>query len=409
MPSLRITIVDHDRGESRQQRFGASPVRIGRDSGNELHLPFPFVSRWQAVVRFDRSGANLHDLGSANPLRLGGERIAREGVVPIHGVLTVTLGHLELRVELRADEDAPTLRAIGGPGDPDAPLAIDGELASDPSIARDGGGRPQAALRRLREPHEALTAARAAWTRALEHELRGFDDDEAGRAAKSLLRREVEAWGAPWGPSTAGTRASEGPSAISFAGELALHLMPRGPTPTTVEEARRLGDRIVRAIQALASSTVELQRVWASERAELGVADLSPSQAPLDVDADALLEALLDPRDLSDITPERVVEATAGLQEHVRALIRSSREAARQLAERLAPAAIAGGGQELWPGGARARWRRYCDHYRELCGDDGARIGGVFRALMVESYRRALDSGARWARQAGRAATGPAR
>ena len=105
---------------------------------------------------------------------------------------------------------------------------------------------------------------------------------------------------------------------------------------------------------------------------------------------------------IEEISGNNVIDAGAGLQEHVRALIRSSREAARQLAERLSPAAIAGAEPELWPGSGRARWQRYCEHYRELCGDDGARIGGVYRALLADAYRRALDSGARWSRVAAR-------
>lgn len=411
MPSLRITIIDHERGESRQQRFGASPLRIGRDSSNELHLPFLFVSRWQAVIRFDRERATLFDLGSQNPLRLGGERIARGAKVAIRGTMTVTLGSLELRIEHRPDEDAPTLRVIGGPGDPREPMAIDGELCSDPSLPREGTAadrarashRAHAAIRRLRGLHEALRASQEAWKSGLARELAAFDESDGDRAARTMLRREIDAWGAGEGAFVGGPRTSEGPSAVSFASELALHLTPRSQPPQTVEAARRFGERVVKALQVLAATQVELQQVWAREREELGVADDShegDDASPIGVDAAALIEALLDPHGLSDITPERVIDAGVGLQEHVRALIRSAREAARQLAERLSPAAIAGAEQELWPGSGRARWQRYCEHYHELCGDDGARIGGVYRALLIEAYRRALDSGARWSRRA---------
>ena len=66
--SLIVTVVDHESHRQKRHEFKRSPVRFGRDPGNELHLPYKFVSSWHAVAKFDGRSARVEDLGGANGL-----------------------------------------------------------------------------------------------------------------------------------------------------------------------------------------------------------------------------------------------------------------------------------------------------------------------------------------------------
>ncbi|MEM7158114.1 MAG: type VI secretion system-associated FHA domain protein [Myxococcota bacterium] len=102
MRPVVITVFDSEAGTTADHTFGSSPVRIGRNPLNDLPLPFPFVSGWHAVVRFDDGQAKFFDLGSTNGTLLNGRKIQAGEAVVVGDMLSVTIGKLELRFN-RAD------------------------------------------------------------------------------------------------------------------------------------------------------------------------------------------------------------------------------------------------------------------------------------------------------------------
>ncbi len=77
---------------SEQSRF-----TIGRDSGCDMVLPDPTVSRWHAGLRRERSGWLLDDLGSTNGTLLNGWRVrawvpVRDGDLVSFGAVTFVVG-----------------------------------------------------------------------------------------------------------------------------------------------------------------------------------------------------------------------------------------------------------------------------------------------------------------------------
>ncbi len=81
-------------------------VKMGRSSGNEIHIPDKSVSRRHAEIFFDNGIYNIRDLGSANGTKVDGHRVLSGGT-PLHSGAQIQLGHntiLEFQVE-NVDED----------------------------------------------------------------------------------------------------------------------------------------------------------------------------------------------------------------------------------------------------------------------------------------------------------------
>jgi predicted component of type VI protein secretion system len=74
-------------------------VRIGRSPFASLRLREPFVSEWQAVVRFHGERTTYLDLGSKNPTRIHGRPVERNVEVVLDENTEVCIGSLRLRFE----------------------------------------------------------------------------------------------------------------------------------------------------------------------------------------------------------------------------------------------------------------------------------------------------------------------
>lgn len=139
MGSVQITVFESDAGTTSEYSFDSSPVRIGRNPLNDLTLPFPFVSGWHAVVRFDERGAKFFDLGSTNGTLHNGRRIAAGESVAVGDGLSLTIGKVELRIrQAQASQPAHV------PGHPPMGPAYPAPLAPMPEqdAPRSGGTMP---------------------------------------------------------------------------------------------------------------------------------------------------------------------------------------------------------------------------------------------------------------------------
>ncbi|MEZ4385229.1 MAG: FHA domain-containing protein, partial [Nannocystaceae bacterium] len=197
MPSLRITVIDHQQGSRRQHRCSSSPLRIGRDPSNDLVLAEPFVARWQAVLRFDAEGLTICVLSGSNPLRRGGRPLATGSQIELGAREVLTLGTLELRLDHRPEEGAAVGPVRSGPPHPEEGAMITGPepAASGPVAAVE---RAKAALERLRAEHLRVAAATRAWDEDCDRALAALErdvGDPSADAAAALLRRELAALG----------------------------------------------------------------------------------------------------------------------------------------------------------------------------------------------------------------------
>jgi len=391
VPTLRITVIDHDRGGRQQHRTCRSPVRIGRDKSNDLVLAAAFVARWQAVLTFDAQGVSIVALGASNPLRHNGRALSPGVSVELAHADGLTLGGLEIRVSLRPDEGAAAQVTRAGPPSPDEGSALAGTLAVAPRADASPLERVQAIVPQLAQLHRQAAAAVQSWDDACAAELDRFaeltHDNPEERTAQALLREQIAALG----PLVERWRAPPGPELLNARGlisELALELIPDLPPPREEATIRRFLRRTAGAVQTLAAMLLELQAIWSDERTRLGIKTSKSADGPLQLSPAQLIERLVDPESARPVTDTALLEAAVGMQDHVRALVRSAETAALELAHRLAPRAFDHGHARVFPWRSASAWRAYRETYRRLCGEDGRRAATTLRTLLREAYTR---------------------
>lgn len=82
--------------------FTYSPVRIGRNQLNELHLEDPIVSQWHALVRFDeiQGTVAIMDLGSTNGTAINGVMLHPHTAVLLGRNDVLSLGPIRINMTL---------------------------------------------------------------------------------------------------------------------------------------------------------------------------------------------------------------------------------------------------------------------------------------------------------------------
>ncbi|MEM7434995.1 MAG: FHA domain-containing protein [Myxococcota bacterium] len=104
--ALLVRFRDGAQGVEETRVFPTAPVRVGRNSLNDLALDYGFVSQWHGVLKFDRSEIIYVDLGSTNGTMLDGVRVQDRTPVRIAGPnSTLSIGALEFRVQWTDGEE----------------------------------------------------------------------------------------------------------------------------------------------------------------------------------------------------------------------------------------------------------------------------------------------------------------
>ncbi|HGG56980.1 MAG TPA: FHA domain-containing protein [Nannocystis exedens] len=392
VPSLRITVIDHDTSARRQHSTSQLPVRVGRDLSNDLVLPHAYVARWQAVVTVQEGRVFLVMLGASNPLRRKGKALPVGVQVEIDRDDILTLGSLEMHIKTIRPGSGAEQVVHSGPPSPDEAAEVAGVAEVLPDSEASALMRARAAIPHLTALHRRAVRSIASWETLCDDELgRIRDDTRDAKAAKNLLRNQI----AVLGPLSERARLPPGPellSAIGMLGELALELMPNSPPPSDEVTIRRFLSRTAATVKALAAIIVELQRIWADERTRLGI-DSTGSTGPLHLSVTELIEGMVDPHAEQQLSDDALIDAAVGLQDHVRSLVRSAETAALDMVSRLAPAAFnrdRGGG--LLPWRAASAWRSYRGTYQTLCGKSGELAPNTLRELLRDAYAREVDT-----------------
>jgi len=414
--SLIVTVVDHESHRQKRHEFKRSPVRLGRDPGNELHLPYKFVSSWHAVAKFDGRSARVEDLGGANGLTVDGQRVASGGRVEVRGRLAVAIGPIELLFEHKA-ADEPEIEAprpLRGRGKMPEPtpesqlhqrdrIQTAGAIDTDdepPSLIQESGtqamnlSRLHLAVLKIRPLYEKLGEAQRKWDAAFQEAI---DELSVGkdRGEAMMLRREFPAL------SIAST---EGPAALDTGGaefyqqaELgavataAEQLLEGLRPPGNVDETRRFLSRVVDTLRTFAVATVELQELLHRQAGELGVRVEGDKNPLLVAESDGdLLRYMIDWRVSREERSHQLAEVFAAAMAQVRGVMRGAVAGGHKVGETLSPREIERNVTAAWPTRAGALWRRFEERYEALFGDGDEGMSKVFRAAAGRALRDEL-------------------
>ncbi len=441
MTAVAIRVFDSEAGTTIDYAYNASPVRIGRNPLNDLTLPFPFVSGWHAVVRFDDSGAKFFDLGSTNGTLHNGRRVQAGEPIPIAGEVSLTIGKLELRIRQNATASA------GAPASAPAPLQMSPvapnpaayaptsvhvspampapvNTTSVPNVPAAGqaqqphahqpapsppgpGGRPNAmatAAVDMGDVHQSVNqlrphydAYRKAWM-GMFHELAGaisaMPDQTHGYALSIMQREFPEIVDEPefkrMAQDAGAVRASAKPAAggtSSAVARLARSIRPEDAPPSTPAEEDRFLATVEDVLRASAKALVELQKGQEQFGSEMGVRTIKEYTALHAAgSAEAVLAYLLDWKAGGSARTQELVGVYADLMIHQVALINGLMEGVRGLLARLSPQEIERGVNAGWATRAAAVWKKYVERHEQLARDDKALTSVVFGSEFARAY-----------------------
>ncbi|MFO0634406.1 MAG: type VI secretion system-associated FHA domain protein [Nannocystaceae bacterium] len=414
MAPISITVFDAETGTTSEYSFTKSPVRIGRNPLNDLSLPFPFVSGWHAIVRFDDEAARFFDLGSTNGTLLDGRKVQAGEPVDIGEMLSVTIGKLELRLSRGADRAAaavaatpaaPTPWATAPAVMPTAAWAVVGAIEPGQLAARHTAAAPAGTAHvPMHEIHEAVSALRPAvdqyrrsWAAvfAAVHRVLSTMDAGTRQFALSVLQREFP--DLDHEPEFAQTLAQAGVSAaaarpaaggeVGQVAQLARAVRAGEEPPRTPEESARFLRCVEDVLRASAKAFVELQKGQEQFGNEMGVRTIKEF-TPLHAagTADNVLKYLLDWQVGGPHRTQELVGVYADLMIHQVALINGMLEGARGLLARLDPGEIERSVTAAWPTRGAALWKQYMQRHRELMESDRLLTEALFGPEFARAY-----------------------
>jgi len=330
---LAITIRNLDSGISTRFESALSPVRIGRNSLNELVLEAGFVSQFHGVVRFGDDGIHYKDLGSTNGSTVAGRRLTRNAEVALEPQSDLRIGPLRLEMTMKSASAADGSTTPPGAGIKHT-RTLYGMLRESP------GGAPRG--------------------------------DRADAAPMS------EGTSVATTPLSSNARSAA--DATSIARELASRLLPAGREPSNDADARRLIEAVAVILDAFAHSFIGLRRGVEQAGSELGVRSV-PNRSPLYLakDHQQVLSHLLDTRTEPQQMAQELVGVFADFGVHQVALLNGITESVRALLVRVSGgdgAQERPGRVKLWP--FRGDEPKVTETIRELLEDDRQLHAAIF-------------------------------
>lgn len=434
MLPLVIHIERSPGGPAITRAFHESPVRIGRSPFASLRLREPFVSEWQAVVRFHGERTTFLDLGSRNPTHIDGRPVDRNVEVEVNAKTDVRIGTLRLRFErVAAPRETPEQISEGDTAFvPDQLLAKDlptGTVALKefPDAKGFGASAPPPLPRRNSRPSGASAQPAPAVARAVYSEpvdslaVAERKLDDARSVFLEAIKRELDA--APVAQRAArvrelaahSSRLIEEPAFRNWARANGVDPLELGyvdvanwlnrlcgsnGTALKPEHLALTMERAGQLLELFASAFIDSRRAYQRARQKLGLGQAMETKNVLDRSEDphALLAHLLEPSQTAHARSQELRRMLGDFAMHQIALLSAVVEGARAMLTQISPrvihdspdATIDSGVLDqdpslagAWPLAARKMWRKFLvrhhdlthtDHFaRELFGRDFTR------------------------------------
>jgi hypothetical protein len=406
MQPLVVQIERPNEGRSWTRAYTESPVRIGRSPFASLRLRDPFVSEWQAVVRFHGQRTTYLDLGSKNPTCIAGKPVERNVEVEVDENTEICIGTLRLRFSRgvagqavsASPPDEETAFLAHNWAEPDRPtgtIMLDGQaVVGAPALQLPAAPAPRRSPPPAL-PDSGLATAHRAHRSALETFLaavqKDLDQTSPARRAERVhalvarfpdlvkeasFRERARSYGVE--PATLGH--------IDIEYWLGRLCGMQASAFTPAQSARTM-ERVGQLLEIFASSFIESRRAHQRARRRLAIERDGSGRTLLQQTEDphALLAYLLANEEGAQTRSHELRRLLADFAMHQIALLSAVVEGARSVLDQLAPAAVqeahepshaaavldqesAVGGS--WPFTARKLWRKYLVLHHDLTQTD---------------------------------------
>lgn len=422
MLPLVIHIERSPGGPAITRAFHESPVRIGRSPFASLRLREPFVSEWQAVVRFHGERTTYLDLGSRNPTQVEGKPIERNVEVEINAKTDVRIGTLRLRFEriaaaredpeqipegetafvpdqLLAKElptgtvalkELPDARGFGESAPPPLPKPLQRSRASVPHAQ----AIPVASVDLLAQPDSLAMAerrlddARSMYLEAIKRELDAVPVAQRPQRVRALAARSGRLIEEPafrnWARANGVDPLELG--YVDVSNWLGRLCGSNGSTPKPEHLALTM-ERAGQLLELFASAFIDSRRAYQRARQKLGLSQTLESKSLLgrSEDPHALLAHLLEPTGAAQARSQELRRMLGDFAMHQIALLSAVVEGARAMLLQLSPQAVHNASDAsidsgvldqdpglagAWPFAARKLWKKYLVRHHDLTHTD---------------------------------------
>ncbi len=412
MFGLAVKIIDTQQGTSTDRRFERFPVRIGRNTLNDIQLDSSYVSQFHAVIQLEGDRLHVVDLGSRNGTVLPGiGPIAPNTPVDLRSSnYEFAVWETIFQVALITVDDAPHSRRRGGVHD----------LAEE--MTRPHGTDMNAALAvHLKPLYDNYRESWATLYREIQEKIGTYPAEMRARFCEDLMMTLPHLAAEPDFKRLAGIIPSSSPSssripivveasvstdlsrneAVALHGlkELASWYLPGAPPLTEAEQVIGFLQAIQDALDVFFKCFVPLRDGYKQFEVQMDIQRGRSTEAPNGVetakDSKELARAMLDWRSTSGDAPRSIANTFAELMTHQVAILNGVMKGVKSLLSELSPTTLerelekpSRGRQGLQIGPFRFKqlWDLYVERHTDLSAEDNQAFALIFGPQFAEAY-----------------------
>jgi type VI secretion system protein ImpI len=397
---VEIRIFDRSANREGVTTVPKLPVRIGRNSLNDLVLAYNFVSQFHATLALHDGKLVLRDLGSTNGVVVGGRRVPANAFVDLTPFQnTFNIVALSLQVTVKHVTRPPSQR-----------------LNSTSHVALPGGQYPSQqppphpAEAQLRTLYGRYRTAAAELTQAVQWSLSNTPAEQRSAFLQRVqqefpsLAMDPEFRGAmhiqggsnpPQGPELA--RAQLENLALNGVQEIARSLLPGLGAPDDLAGLATLLDKLKSTLDVFLSSFVQLRDGYRQFEEDMALRKRASTSGQSRGTSADVAGVLLDWRNPNQDAISAVSATFADFMIHQVALLNGVMNGVKSLMHELSPdeleaLAKADGGLGMGPLRYRSLWRAYEKRYKDVTEEDKHLFDLVFGATFASGYERSIEN-----------------
>jgi type VI secretion system protein ImpI len=378
------------------------PVRIGRNSLNDLVLAYNFVSQFHATLALQDGRLVLRDLGSTNGVLVANQRVPPNAFVdlsPYHNTFSIVA--LTLQVTVKHVTRPPSQRlnstSYAVPKIPEAGVNAPSLPPNDPAETqlRSLYGRYRSAASEMIQAaqwnfHNTPPPHRPAFVQRLERDFPLLAADPEFRAALQLQ-------GVPNLQGPQQVRAQLENLALNGLQEIARSLMPAVGAPEDLVGLATLLDKLKGTLDVFLKSFVQLRDGYRQFEADMALRKRQSSSVGQSrgTSADVAM-VLLDWRHSNQDAISGVSATFADIMIHQVALLNGVMNGVKSLMKEMSPAELEGlaqreGGLGLGPLRYRSLWRAYEKRFKDVTEEDKRLFDLVFGETFAVGYEQSIE------------------